>query len=95
MSKKPKQVEPQEEQEVKDSALMVEGDTAVFDYTDTTFAPVWNETFQRYDMLRIRINRDTEECMVDKRESTRYNSHDRALHDVLKRLTNLFIKGED
>ena len=93
MSKKPKQVEPRKnEQDV--SALTEEGDTVYFDYTDTTYCPVWNETFKRYDMLTIRLNRDTEECVVEKRESTRYNTSYRALHDLIEKISTLFVKGE-
>lgn len=92
MSKKPKQ-EPQEEQEV--AALMDEEGVEVFEYTDTTFCPVWNETFKRYDMLRIRVNKNNEKCVIDKRESTRYDTQYRALDDVLQKFTNLFVKGEE
>ncbi len=94
MSKNPKQVKPQElkqdAQDLKDEANSMED----YSYTDTTFCPVWNETFKRYDMLTIRINRNSEKCFVDKREATRYDTNYRALDDLIKRISDFFIKGE-
>lgn len=96
MSKKPKQVEESQEiAQEANSALMDEGSTVIFTYTDTTYAAVWNEAFNRYDMLRIRINSETEECIIDKREPTKYNTEYRALNDTMNKITNLYIKGEE
>lgn len=95
MTKKPKQVEPQEPSQEVLSALTVEGNDTVFMFTDTTYASVWNEKEDRYDLLTIRINSETNECVIDKREATRYDTSYRALDDVIKKVTNLYIKGEE
>lgn len=95
-NKKPKQVNEPQEVMQEAPALMDEGNSSEKkEYTDTAFCPVWNETFKRYDMLTIRINRNSEKCFVDKREPTRYDTEYRALDDLIKKVTNLFIKGEE
>lgn len=63
----------------------------VFEYTDTTYCPVWNETAKRFDMLVIRVHGPTEQVEVH-RQATRYDTKVRALHDVISRISAEFVK---
>lgn len=62
-----------------------------FVFTDTTYCPVWNETHKRYDMLTIRVHGPTEQVRVE-RSPTRYDSKVRAMHDIIARISQEFIK---
>lgn len=61
------------------------------EYDLKTYVPVWNDTFKRYDMLTVYINSGSEQTKIT-REATRYDSEHRAHADVIKRLTDDFMK---
>lgn len=58
------------------------------------YLPVWNETFKRYDMLIIYVNKDTMTTYIE-REATKYDTEHRALHDIVKRVSDDFMKKKD
>ena len=80
--------------EIEYSEINEESGIAVFEYDDTAYLPVWNETRKAYDMLLIRINVGSEQCVIE-RESTKYDSKHRALADVLSRYQDKFLKGRE
>lgn len=60
-------------------------------YDSFTYAPAWNETFQRFDLLKILINSGSESVKII-REPTKFQ-HDYQIHaEVLKRINEDFVK---
>jgi hypothetical protein len=60
-------------------------------YNATAYLPVYNEEKKRYDMFLVRIDTVRKKAFVEV-EPTRYDTETRALHDVMKRTTDDFIK---
>lgn len=61
-------------------------------YDLQTYAPVWNETFERYDIFKILISSGSEQTKII-REPTKFQ-HDYQIHaEILKRLNEDFVKG--
>lgn len=61
-------------------------------YDSSTYAPAWNETFKRYDLLKVLINVGSEQVKII-REPTKFQ-HDYQIHaEILKRLNEDFVKN--
>lgn len=63
-----------------------------FTHDATAYLPVYNKETKLYEMWCIRVNTETAEMLVDI-EETRYDTHHRALHDTVARITNDMVKG--
>lgn len=60
-------------------------------YDSFTYAPAWNETFKRFDLLKILINTGSEQVKII-REPTKLQHDYQIQVEVMKRINEDFIK---
>lgn len=66
-----------------------------FDYHDTAYMPYLNEETNRYEILLIRVNKDTLEAVVEREyQGQTHPSKQRAVQDILKRIADNMIKNK-
>lgn len=72
------------------NAISEESDEGYFNAT--TYLPLFNEERKAYDMLLVRVDTIRKKAFVEV-EKMRYDSEARAMHDVLKRMSEDFMKA--
>lgn len=60
-------------------------------YNATAYLPLYNLERKAFDMLLIRVDTINKKAFVET-EKTRYDTDSRALHDLIARVTNDFVK---
>jgi len=77
--------------EVTEEVEVPEEETIEFEYHQSAFLPVWNETHKRYDMFLLRVNTALESCVVE-REALRTDQAVVALRDAVMRLEKEILR---